>query len=208
MYLFTRSRRIDPGHVAKAMEWVVAATGDARRITGVQIDAWVAVMSPEVGTIVWTIFAEHLADIEAAGDKLAADADFAKSAEKADDYFDGPMADGLATIVHGTIDPEEQVGYVAVVGAVAANGRLSDAITGGIEIAEAATRIGGRETAFAVMSTGTYGGVMWFTGSPDIATLEASENAANADPEFLALVDRLGTAYLPGATQTIYRRIV
>jgi hypothetical protein len=208
MYLFTRSRRIDPEHAAKAMEWVVTATGDACRITGLEIRAWVAVMSPEVGTVVWTIFAEHLADIETAGDKLVADSDFSKSAEKADDYFDGPMSDGLATIVHGAIDPDEPVGYVAVVGAVAANGRLSDAITGGIELAQAATRIGGQETAFAVAATGTYGGVMWFTGSPDIATLEASEAAANADPEFLAMVDRLGAAYLPGATQTIYRRVV
>lgn len=206
MYLFTRSRRIDTEHTVKAMEWVVTATEDVRRITGQQIDAWVAVMSPEVGTVVWTLFAEHLTDIEAAGDKLAADAGFMKSVEKADDYFDGPMADGLATIVHGEPDPSAT--YVAAVSAAAANGRLTDAITGGIEIAEAATRIGGQPTAFAVAATGPYGGVMWFTSSPDLATLEAGEAAANGDPEFLAMVDRISPAYLPGAMQSIYRRIV
>lgn len=208
MYLFTRSRRIDTEHTVKAMEWVVTATEDVRRITGQQIDAWVAVMSPEVGTVVWTLFAEHLTDIEAAGDKLAADAGFMKSVEKADDYFDGPMVDGLASVIHG-FDPEgDPPGYVAVVTAAAANGRLSDAVAGGIEIAEAATRIGGQPTAFAVAATGPYGGVMWFTSSPDLATLEAGEAAANGAPEFLALVDRISPAYLPGATQTIYRRIV
>jgi hypothetical protein len=206
MYLFTRSRRIDPEHGTKALEWVVTATEDARRITGQQIDAWAAMMSPEVGTVVWTIFAEHLADIEAAGDKLAADSAFVKAAEKADDLFDGPMADGLATIVHGEPDPSAR--YVAAVSAAAANGRLTDAVTGGIEIAEAATRIGGQPTVFAVANTGPYGGVMWFTGSPDLATLEASEAAANGDPEFLAMVDRIAPSYLPGAMQSIYRRIL
>jgi len=208
MYLFTRSRRIDPGKVSGAMEWVVKATEDARRITGQQLDAWVAVMSPEVGTVVWTLFAEHLADIEAAGDKLVADSAFTKSAEKADDLFDGPMVDQLATVVTDLDMEADPPGYVAVVTATAANGRLTDAITGGIALAEAATRIGGQPTAFAVASTGPYGGVMWFTGSPDIQTLEASEAAANTNEEFLAQVNSLGTAYAPGVMQTIYRRVV
>jgi hypothetical protein len=208
MYLFTRSRRIAPGAITEAMEWVVKATEDVRRITGQQVDAWVAVMSPEVGTVVWTLFTEHLTDVEAAGDKLAADTVFNRMVQDADGYFDGPMSDALATIVHGEVDPDQPSNYVAVVTAVAANGRLTDAVSGGIELAQAATRIGGQDTAFAVGSTGPYGAVMWFTGSPDLATLEASEAAVNADPEFLGMVDRIGTAYAPGAMQTIYRRVV
>lgn len=208
MYLFSRSRRIAPGEFTGAMEWVVKATEDVRRITGQQVDAWVAVMSPEVGTVVWTMFTEHLTDVEAAGDKLAADTVFNRMVEEADSLFEGPMSDQIAMLVHGEVDPDQPPNYVAVVTATATNGRLNDAISGGIELAEAATRIGGQPTAFACASTGPYGGVMWFTGSPDLATLEASEAAVNTDTEFVGMVDRIATAYAPGAMQTIYRRVV
>ncbi|GMU79944.1 MAG: hypothetical protein AMXMBFR46_27330 [Acidimicrobiia bacterium] len=209
MYLFVRSRRLDPGEASAGMEAVVKLTEAARAVTGRQIDAWAAVMSPEVGTIAWTLWAEHLTDIEAAGDALAADSSFAKLVEKVDDHFDGPVTDGLAMLVHGAPDlAGDPPTYVAVVTATAANGRLMDAITGGIEIAEMATKLGGQPTMLAVAATGAYGGLMWMTPSPDIATLEAGEAAVNADPGFMSLVDGFGTAYAPGATQTLYRRIV
>jgi len=192
MYLFTRSRRMHSGRVPAAMEWVVRATEQARQITGQQIDAWTAVMSPEVGT----------------GDKLAVDAGFMRSVEESDSLFDGPISDGLATIVHGTPDLDQPGGYVAVVTATAANGRLTDAISLGIEVADAATRVGGQPTVFAIANTGGYGNVMWFTASPDIQTLEAGEAAVNTDADFLAMVDRAGTAYAPGASQTLYRKVV
>jgi hypothetical protein len=209
MYLFTRSRRIDPGKFTGALEATTKMTETARQITGHQIEAWNAVMSPEFGTVVWTMWAEHLADVESAGDKLAADSSFMKMVEKSDDVFDGPMVDTLAMLVHGTPDLEgAPPNYVAVVTATAANGRLNDAITSGVEIAEASTRLGGQQTLFVVGATGVYGGVAWLTACPDIDTLEASEVAVSGSPDFLSLVDRVGTAYLPNATQTLYRRIM
>ena len=208
MYLFSRTRRVRPGRAPGAMEWVVRATEQARQITGQRIDAWTAVMSPEVGTVTWVVYTEHLVDIETAGDKLALDAAFNQSVEESDDLFDGPVTDGLATIVHGTPDLGQPGSYSAAVVATAANGRLRDAITSGIEIATAATRIGGQETVFACANTGVYGQVMWISTSADIQSLEASEAAVNADADFLAQVDAVASAYLPNVTQSIYRRIV
>lgn len=208
MYLFTRRRRIDPGHVTAALEWAVEATGRARSITGREIDAWAAVMSPEVGTLVWSFWTESLVEIEAAGDALVADHAFTKSAEKADDHFDGPMVDHVATLLHGDLDPDAPpAGYVAVVEATAANGRLKEALGSGVAIADHATAAGGLSTAFVLNSTGLYGGVAWITGAPDLATLDASEAKLNADPAWLDLVSSVGTDYAAGAVSTIYRRI-
>jgi len=208
MYLFSRRRRIDLGHMTKAVEWSVEATGKVREITGREVDTWTAVMSPEVGTVVWTMWVETLAELEAAGDALAADAAFVKSEEKADDWFDGPMEDRVASMVHGTLDPAApRAEYVAVVEGIAANGRLSNAIASGIAVAEFATRVGGQETGFLVNFTGAYGGVAWITGSPDIATVDASEAALMADPAWLDLVNSVGADYAPGVTSTLYRRL-
>ena len=63
MYLFTRSRRVDPEHFTKSMESVVDLTEHGRKVTGRRVDAWTAVMSPEVGTIVWTLWAEKIGQI-------------------------------------------------------------------------------------------------------------------------------------------------
>lgn len=209
MYLFTRRRRVDSGHVTKAMEFAVEATGKAREITGLGVDAWMAVMSPEVGTVAWSLWAEHLTEIEAAGDALAADEHYRKLVEKADDYFDGPVVDGLASLVHGVPDADAAPPtYVSVVTGVAANGRLGEAIASGIEVADFATRVSGQNTMFAVNATGPYGGVAWMTGNPDIGSLEAGEAALMADAGWMDLVNRVGGAYAPGVTSTIYRRIV
>lgn len=208
MYLFTRSRRIDPGHGAKAMEWVVEATARASEVSGREIQAWAAVMSPELGTVVWSMWAEHLAEIEAAGDSLVADSGFTKLVEKGDDYFDGPVQDGLASLVHGTPDPAAgPPAYAVVARATGANGRLGTAVASGVEIAEHADRVAGTNTLFLVNSTGPYGGVAWVTGYDDIGGVEAGEAALMADPAWLELLDRVGADYLPDASQTIYRRI-
>ena len=208
MYLFTRSRQADPGEFTKALEFAVEITATVRKITGREIDAWTAVMSPEVGTIVWSMWAEHLVEIEAAADQLASDSGYMKAVEKADDHFDGPVVDGLASLVHGV--PEADAApptYVSVVTGSAANGRLGDAIAGGIEVADFATRVSGQNTMFAVNATGPYGGVAWMTGNPDIGSLEAGEAALMADAGWMDLVNRVGDAYAPGVTSTIYRRI-
>lgn len=207
MFLFTRSRTVDSGEVSGALGFVPEITERVRSITGVDVQAWAAVMSPEAGRITWSAWFESLKALEVAGDQLTADSGYLKAVEEGDDYFDGGTVDGLAQLVHGTLDPDANPTYAAVVVAASANGRLGDAISGGIEIAQFATRVSGQSTLFLVSATGPYGGVAWITGNPDIESLEAGEGALMADPEWLQIVDRVSPAYLPGATQSIFRRI-
>ena len=207
MYLFTRSRRVDPGGFVKAMESVVELTEQGRKITGLQIDAWGATMSPEVGTVVWSVWADSLAQIEQGGDALIADSGFQKLLDETEDRFEGPYVDNLGALVHGTPDLENDPQYVMVATATAANGRLGDAMAGGIEIAEFATRVGGYDTLFVVGATGPYGACAWITGVPDIAAVESSEGALMADPEWITLIDRVGPSYQQDAAQAMYRRL-
>jgi len=208
MYVFTRSRRVDPEHFTKAMESVGDLTEQARRITGRQIDAWTAVMSPEVGTIVWTLWSETIGDIEQGGDALAADGGFMKLVEKYDDLYDGPYADGIATVVHGEVDvTDSSFEYVGVATATLANGHFQDGIAAGIEIAEHVTKATGDNTLFTVNTTGIFGGVAWITPMVNAAAVDAGELALMASAEWLPLLDRVGSAFNPGAAQGFYRRI-
>ncbi len=72
MYLFTRSRQVKPVRYMDALGWAGEVTASVRDVTGREVDAWAAVLSPEVGTLVWAMWAETLAEVVEAGDKLAA----------------------------------------------------------------------------------------------------------------------------------------
>jgi hypothetical protein len=208
MYLFTRSRRVDPEHFTKAMESVLDITEHGRRITGRRVDAWTAVMSPEVGTIVWTLWSEKIGEIEQAGDALAADGGFMKLVEKYDDLYEGPYVDGIATVVHGDANPDDtSFEYVGVAVATLANGHLQEGIAAGIEIAEQVTKATGDSTLFTVNTTGIFGGVAWITPMANAAAVDAGELALMASAEWLPLLDRVGNVFNPGATQALYRRI-
>jgi hypothetical protein len=209
MYLFTRAGRFAPGSLREATTFVGAITEKVHQETGLDVHAWMANMSPESGTCVWATFVDSLEELEAAEDKLAVSDGFVELAEQGARLMAGPLTDGLATVVHGEIDRSAPPpAYVTAARAQAANGSLSDAIAGGIEIAEAATRITGVPNTFLVDATGAYGGCRWTSGFADIGSLERAEAALMADQSWITLIDRVGPCYAQGASQSVYRRVV
>lgn len=206
MYLFSRGRTAQSGRANEAMGLAVEVAAKASAVAGIEVSAWASVLSPSAGTIIWSAWFEHLTDWEAATGKLGADTSYIDMVAGMDGAFTGPVVDNLMMLVHGE-PPAENPTYVASVEAVSSHGHIVEAVAHGVALAEAATRIGGLTTMFAVGSTGPYGGVGWFTVAPDIASMEAGEQKVNSDPSFLALVDSGGTLYQPGAQQTMYRRL-
>jgi hypothetical protein len=207
MYLFTRRRRLDPEHLRAAMAFSTDIAATVTQITGLDVYAWMAFMGPDEGTITWSTRAEHLADLEAGFDKLAADDGYLRSVEEADELFEGPIEDGLAQVVAGEPATGDAPAYVSIVRGRAANGRLGDAMTLGVEVAETASRLTGLSTLFVAEATGDYGGVAWITGHQSIQSVEASLATLMGDPGWLPLVDRVGPAYEHDVTQSIQRRI-
>lgn len=209
MYLFTRSGRFGNGGLRQSVEFVTAITEKVNQESGLEIHAWMASMSPELGTCTWATFVDSLEELEAANDKLALSDPYVELAEQGAPLFIGPLTDALASVVHGGRAPGADVpAYVGVARAVAANGQLSGAIAAGVELAEASERITGLPTTFLVSSTGPYGGCSWTTGYTDIAAMGRAQAALMADEGWLAMIDRIGTCFAEGATQSIFRRLV
>lgn len=208
MYLFTRAGRLAPGSIREATSFVEAITERVRQETGLDVHTWASTMSPDLGTMVWATFVDDLAHLEEANDKLGVSQSFSELAESGARLFAGPLTDRVAQIMHGERDASTPMpSYVAVVRATAVNGQLRAAISNGIEVAEAATRITGTPTMFLVDATGPYGGCRWTTGYSDVAELERAEATLLADDGWLELVDRVGPSYVQGAEQAIYRRL-
>lgn len=206
MYLFTRSVRFRPGSSREVVSYVGEVTEKARQETGLDVHAWASTLSPDLGAVVWTTFAADLVELEGANDKLTASDSFIDLVDRGAALLAGPASDGLAQVVAGEIDPAAPTPqYVTIASASAANGQLRAAMAGGVEIAEASTRITGVPTVFYVAATGPYGGCMWSSGFAEIGQIQQAEAALAADDGWLELIDRVGPAFAPGAAQAIYR---
>src|SRR5258708_39651242 len=101
MYLFTRSRKMGAGDFAGALAWSVGVTEQVRTITGREVDAWGSFLSPDAGLVVWSMWAEHLTELEQASDKLMASPEYLESVATGEAFGEGPVVDSLASLVHG-----------------------------------------------------------------------------------------------------------
>jgi hypothetical protein len=209
MYLFSRAGRFAPGSIRDAMSFVGAITEKVNQVSGLEVHAWMSSMSPDLGVVAWATFVEHLEQLEQANDKLALDEGYIDLVEKNAHLYAGPLTDSLQAVVHG--GPQEGgtlPSYVSVARAVAANGKLGQAVADGIEIATLSTEITGIQTSFLMASTGAFGGCAWNSGYESISALEESEEKLNGNADWIALIDRIGSSYTEGASQAVYRRIV
>ena len=206
MYLFARSRSISPAKMRAAVGVAVEAAGRVRELTGLTIWVWSPVLSRQITSVAWTTRVEHLGELEAADDKIMASTEFGDWVEQNDALFTGPLDDAVTQVLYGT-PSDEPSAYVQVAQGTCANGSVAEAMGFGAEIAEAASRITGLQTMFGAGLTGSYGGVVWITGAPDLAAVEAANAALAANDEWGKLVDRAGHAFQPGVAVSLLRRL-
>jgi hypothetical protein len=206
MYLFGRSRRVNPAHARAAFAVAVEAGGRASEVIGRPVFTWASVLSANLGTVLWTARFDHLDEITAADDAVTANSEFGDWVEQNDGVFSGHAEDTVSQVIHNPPTGEPGA-YVSVTTAMAANGSLSEAMAMGVEIADTAARITGRTSMFVATVTGPYGGVGWLTPVPDLGAIEAANEALSSNEEWLKLVDRAGHAYQPGVTTSILRRL-
>lgn len=208
MYLFSRSRRLDPRHTRRGMAYAVEMAGKVTQTTGVEVTAWSEVFGPGVGTLAWTTMVPDLTALEQAMDKLAVDEQYWEAIDHGAEMFVGFAEDRLMQLIHGEPDPNQRPAYVQVVSASICNGCMADGVGFGIEIAQKATSVTGHQTLFAMAATGGYADVAWLTGVADIAAAEAAEAKLMADAEWIQMIDsKAGELYQPGAQQLMYRRL-
>ncbi len=206
MYLFNRSRIARADKLVEATGWAVEIAATASAVTGVDIEVWSPLLAADMGRTVWTANFETLVAWETLGNQLVADAGYMSAVATGNDYFHGPVADAMVELVHGGAEETARFEYASVVTASATNGNFAAAMQHGVALASAASAAGGVNTLFAVDVTGPYAGVQWLTGYTDVASMEASRHAVNADPNILALLDAGGHLFIDAAT-SLYRRI-
>lgn len=208
MYLFGRSTVLSGND---GLAWAVGITEHARRASGLDIELWGQVWSPEFGRITWTTFVPDLETLAAAGDAMNADAAMNAESARGSGFTEGGLDDALYNVIHGDLDPAApQAEYVSATSTVCANGRLTEGMTLAVDIAQQAEKVTQVPTMCIANVTGAYGGVGWISGYPSAAALEASQQAIAADLQFAKRVDDAASAYSADSTATravIHRRL-
>jgi hypothetical protein len=206
MYLFSRSTVLADND---GLAWAVGVTEHAKRTSGLEAELWGQTWSPQYGRVTWTAFVPDLTALAAAGDALNADAAMTAEGAKGAALTTGGLDDALYNIVHGDLDPSAPPAeYVTSVSAVCANGKLGEAMTVGVELAQQAEKTTGVRTMFVAGVTGVYGGVGWITGHASAAELEASQQAMADDAHWSKQVDKAASVFSadPSATTTLIHR--
>jgi len=209
--MFARSARLGPGSAHEEQAWAFAMTEKVNQISETKVNLWTTFASPGVSTLFWTTMVEDLATIEATNDKLLTDSGYHMLLEQGARYAStDAINDALMQVLHADgIDPASEAAYVGEVRAVVAPGSGAKGIELGVEICKRATKITGVATMFSIAATGAYGEVLWHTGYDSITELQRGQNALLMDPTFMQFLDSsIAGVYQPGATQSIYRRLM
>jgi len=210
MYLYSTSVRSGVVNPVKVMDWALRMTQKINQISEVPSALWGSVMSPAMGSLAWTAVVSDLAVIEDTEAKLAADPAYLDLIDEAATLLSTDAADQMVMqLVHGdrdaaTIDAQ----YATTVRATVAPGSMRAGIELGVGLAQQVKQVTGLPTSFAVGVTGDYGAVMWVSLAESIQQVQAANEALNANEDFAEAVDTgAAEAYLPGAVQTITRKI-
>jgi len=200
MYLMSRSAQLTG---ADAMEWATAVAAHVTEVSGNEIQLWTRVFSPEWGTVAWTSWWPDLTSLEAGFAKLMTDKKYVELGNQGRDHVEGKITDALAQAVTEVSENAATARYVGSIQAQVATGSAVRGFVAGVELAEKVGAITGNPVLFARNLTGPYGGVAWFQGFADIATMEASGDKLAADPDFATYLDSTKGCFVEGSGESL-----
>jgi hypothetical protein len=210
MYLFSRRGRVTAGAVNDALAWAAQFPGLVKNVSGLDVELWSQVLSPEVGTLAWTTFVPDIATLETAMDKLQADPTYVAEGDRGLQFMPGGIDDNLAVLVHGDLDPERRLEYVMVTEGRLASGRMGKGISTAVEISTKVQEITGIPASVFTSTTGAIDEVAWMVGYTNVAEMDTATAAIAGDPSFTKFIDERSEVFAAGssAVSLLYRRIV
>jgi len=207
MYLFSRVVHL-AGPPAEIVPWAIDMRNHVASVTGRDIALWVAQFGAPVGSFVYSMRVEGLADLASATESLTADPEYHAKIAAAAPFAGSPAEDNLARPLHGELGDSPPVGAVATVTTAAIAGRYVDAVTWSIDIARHVESLIGTPVMFLSNEYGQFGSVSWIGVSADAAAADAAADAVNGDAAYIAKLEAATGLFEPGSsTRVLLTRI-
>ncbi len=209
MYQFARLLTLR-GDERETAAWATEMTALVNDRMDLDVSLWASVFGFPVGTVGWSAIVEGRAHLAQETASLATDAEYHDLAAKAAEWIQAPAEDILRSIVHGGPgDEPPPVGAVAsVTEAVAAGGKMSEAIGWATDMATYGTDLIGAQVNFLVNAYGDFGGMAFITIFPDMAAADAATEKIRADAGYIQRVESTAGLFLDGsAHQSLLQRM-
>ena len=209
MYQFARILTLQ-GDTRETMPWAVEITAHVNANTGMDVALWGSVFGYPTGTVAWSTMVEGRAHLSGEMAKLPTDTAYLDLAVKAQDWVTGPAEDVFRSVVHGGPgDAPPAVGAVAsVTQAVAATGKMPEAVAWGVDMAQHATSVTGVAVSLLVNAYGDFGGMAFISTVADMAAADASSDALQSDADYIAKIGASTGLFVDGsAHQSLLQRL-
>jgi hypothetical protein len=203
MQLFSRRVHMT-GPPAEVGAYAADITQHVSKISGRELALWSVAFGAPLGTMMFAMRVEGVADFEAISAKVLADADYhAKLAAGADWLTPGSSEDTLLQPLNAELgEASPPVGSVAqLTRAQMADGNFANALAWGSDIAAHATSVTGVPTMFLASMFGAFGSVAWIGVTADAAASDAANAALWADAEYMKKIDAAKGFFQPGTAE-------
>ena len=201
MYLFTRTATISPDHQLDGIAFAVEIAAKAAAVTGSPVSVYRFAFGAPLGTILWSSVYESHTALEAAEQKLMADAGYVEAITKASSLFTGPIEDALASPVITTI-AAPHASYWATQASIS-GGKFAQALELGSSIANHIADVTGQPTGFFTDAYGPFGQVRWLTGADTGADMDKVRETLAVDPKFISLLESAGDCFAQGSGHSV-----
>lgn len=185
MYLFRRTRVMNPHAAGEARAFAVDIAALASTITGRPITPFETVFGGPAGTIAWSTPVADMVDLDELQQKLLADPEYAKTVSAGAAFFGGNAEDNLEDLVANGISTSDNAMYSGLQ-VVARSGSMLDAVTFGVR-AQEHMQNAGFETAFGASVFGQLGQFGWLVSLDSMARLDELQAFVTTDPGYAEL---------------------
>jgi hypothetical protein len=209
MYQFGRILTLS-GDPRQTMAWAAEVTGMVNTITDLNVSLWGSRFGYPVGTVAWSAIVEGRAHQASEAAKLAANNEYLDFVAKAQDWVSAPAEDIFRRIVHGGPgDNPPEVGAIAsITQAVAATGKLAEAVAWAIDMATHATSVTGNQVNLLLNAYTDFGGIAFISTVPDMAAADAAADALEADTGYIDKIGGSAGLFVEGsAHQSLLQRL-
>jgi len=206
MYIFRRTRTMEPSAVLDARAFAVDIAAQASKVAGRPVSPIEMIFGGPPGTISWTMPVNDMADL---GERLAAleaDAGFVQSVVAGAKFFTGNAEDNIFQLIANGIETTDSALYSALA-AIARPGAIGDAVAFGLKT-QAYLQNAGFSTAFGPSLYGPFGEVGWIVAADSMAELDRLQEFMTTDAGYAELSSEAAVLFEPGTgVRQLSRRI-
>ena len=199
------------GPPEEVMPWALEITDTVNKGTHLNVSLWQGMFGAPVGTLGWSAIVDNLTTLEAATDTLAADRGYLGLISKAGAWVSAPGDDFLLRVIHasgGDYVRPAVGGYAESTVAVPADGKLAQAGTFGVEIADLHSKLTHSSVLFCSSEYATFGEMRWVALYDSAAAVDSAAEAIAKDSDYAAKLAEAGSLFVDGlARRALARRI-